>query len=73
MFHVFVGSLLLKNGECKAFLRLAHRLHAALPHFYEERRGRVDQTGVLGPRWALPLWHGQHGHGRGQQSKCAPL
>lgn len=62
-----------KNCECTVFMRLAHRLHAALPHFYEDRWGRVDKTGVLGPRWALPLWHGRHDHGRGQQSECAPL
>lgn len=26
-----------ENSECMVFMRLAHRLQAALPHFYEDR------------------------------------
>ena len=47
--------------------------HPTLPHFCKLRGGGVDQARVLGPSGTLPLWHGQHCHGGGQQGERATL
>lgn len=51
----------------------AHCSHACLPHFYEDGRRCVDQTGILGPGRTFPLWHGEHRHGRGHQGERSSL
>lgn len=57
----------------RSSLLFAHSSQAALPHFHKLGGGRVDQAGILGPSRALPVWHGQHGHGRGNQGEGTPL
>lgn len=54
-------------------LSLAYSSHPALPHLYKDRWRGVNQSGIVGPVRTLPLWHGQHCHGGGQQSERSSL